>query len=40
MGKKGDETRRMIREKAAGLFAQRGFKNVTMNDICQVTGLS
>ena len=40
MGKKGDETRRMIREKAAGLFAQRGFKNVTMNDICQATGLS
>ena len=30
----------MIRERAAGLFAQRGFKNVTMNDICQVTGLS
>ena len=40
MGKKGDGTRKLIRERAAGLFAQRGFKNVTMNDICQVTGLS
>lgn len=40
MGKKGDGTRKLIREKAAGLFAQRGFKNVTMNDICQATGLS
>ena len=40
MGKKGDGTRKLIRERAAGLFAQRGFKNVTMNDISQVTGLS
>ena len=40
MGKKGDETRKMIRKRAAGLFAQKGFKGVTMNDICQVTGLS
>ena len=40
MGKKGDGTRKLIRERAAGLFEQRGFKNVTMNDICQATGLS
>lgn len=40
MGKKGDGTRKLIRERATGLFAQRGFKNVTMNDICQATGLS
>ena len=40
MGKMGDGTRKLIRERAAGLFAQRGFKNVTMNDICQATGLS
>ena len=40
MEKKGDETRKMIRKRAAGLFAQKGFKGVTMNDICQATGLS
>ena len=40
MGKKGEDTKRFIREKAACLFAQKGFKNVTMKDICTVTGLS
>lgn len=40
MGKKGENTKKFIREKAAGLFAQKGFKNVTMKDICSVTGLS
>ena len=40
MGKKGENTKKFIREKAACLFAQKGFKNVTMKDICSVTGLS
>ena len=40
MGKKGENTKKFIREKAACLFAQKGFKNVTMKDICSVTGMS
>lgn len=40
MGKKGEDTKKLIREKAVLLFAQKGFKNVTMKDICCVTGLS
>lgn len=40
MGKKGDETKRLILEKAMTLFAKKGFKNVTMKDICIDTGLS
>ena len=40
MGKKGDETKRLIIEKAMALFAKKGFKNVTMKDICIDTGLS
>ena len=40
MGKKGDDTRKRIREKACSLFARKGFKNVTMKDICMETGLS
>lgn len=40
MGKKGEDTIKFIREKAICLFAQKGFKNVTMKDICTVTGLS
>lgn len=40
MGKKGEDTKKLIREKAALIFAQKGFKNVTMKDICSVTGLS
>ena len=39
-GKKGDETKRLILEKAMALFAKKGFKNVTMKDICIDTGLS
>ena len=31
---------RAIPERAAYLFAQKGFKNVTMKDICAATGLS
>lgn len=40
MGKKGEDTKKLIRERAAYLFAQKGFKNVTMKDICTATGLS
>lgn len=40
MGNKGEETKKMIREKACSLFAKKGFKNVTMKDICIETGLS
>lgn len=40
MGKKGDETRRFILEKALSVFAKKGFKSVTMKDICVETGLS
>lgn len=40
MSLKGDKTRQIIREKAYQLFAQKGFKEVTMKDICELTGLS
>ena len=40
MGKKGDNTKRLIQEKATHLFAQKGYKTVTMKDICSATGLS
>lgn len=40
MSKKGDETKKMIIEAAKQLFAQRGFKDVTMSDICAATELS
>ena len=40
MGKKAEDTKKLIRERAAYLFAQKGFKNVTMKDICAATGLS
>mgnify|MGYP001773193376 CR=1 FL=1 len=40
MGNKGEETKKLIREKACSLFAKKGFKNVTMKDICIETGLS
>lgn len=40
MGNKGEETKKLIREKACSLFARKGFKNVTMRDICVATGLS
>ena len=39
MGNKGEETKKMIREKACSLFAKKGFKNVTMKDICNETGI-
>lgn len=40
MGKKGEEIKQIIKEKACLLFSKKGFKNVTMKDICMETGLS
>lgn len=40
MSIKGDKTKQDIREKAYQLFAEKGFKDVTMKDICERTGLS
>lgn len=40
MGKKGYETKQHIKEQAKILFSQKGFKVVTMKDICEATGLS
>ena len=38
--KKGDETERMILESAEKLFSRKGFKDVSMSDLCDQTGLS
>ena len=40
MSTRGDKTRQDIRKKAYQLFAKKGFKEVTMKDICELTGLS
>ena len=40
MSLKGEKTKQDIREKAYQLFAEKGFKDVTMKDICELTGLS
>jgi len=40
MSLKGDKTKQDIREKAYQLFSEKGFKDVTMKDICELTGLS
>lgn len=40
MLKKGDKTKQNIREKAYELFSEKGYKDVTMKDICEQTGLS
>ena len=40
MGKKGDLTKRHIKEQAMTLFAEKGFKDVTMKDVCEAAGLS
>lgn len=37
---KGDETRKNIIEAATMIFAQKGYKNVSMTDICEATRLS
>ncbi len=40
MSLKGEKTKQDIREKAYQLFVKKGFKEVTMKDICELTGLS
>ena len=40
MNKRGQETREHIKKCACSLFAEKGFKQVTMKDICEVTQLS
>lgn len=40
MNRKGEATRQFIKEKAYTLFAEKGFKEVTMKDICEAAGLS
>ena len=40
MGRKGAKTKETIRCQAYQLFAEKGFKAVTMTDICEKTGLS
>ena len=40
MGSKGIKTKEKIMKEAYLLFAEKGFKAVTMTDICQKTGLS
>lgn len=40
MGKKAETTKSNIRKEAYRLFAAKGFKEVTMTDICEKTGLS
>ncbi|MCI8410161.1 MAG: TetR/AcrR family transcriptional regulator [Lachnospiraceae bacterium] len=40
MGAKAENTKERIRQEAYRLFADKGFKEVTMTDICKKTGLS
>ena len=40
MSLKGEKTKQDIREKAYQLFAKKGYKDITMKDICELTGLS
>ena len=40
MNKRGQETRKHIKKCACSLFAEKGFKEVTMKDICEVAKLS
>lgn len=40
MGDKAKRTREKIQKEAYKLFANKGFKEVTMTDICEKTGLS
>lgn len=40
MGEKGNQTKKLIKKAAYRLFARDGFKEVTMKDICEETGLS
>lgn len=38
--KRGDETRALIKKCSCALFAEKGFKQITMKDICERTKLS
>ena len=40
MSGKKERTRELILEKAYHLFAQKGFRQITMKDVCEETGLS
>ncbi|MBS7009410.1 TetR/AcrR family transcriptional regulator [Anaerostipes sp.] len=40
MNKRGKATKKLIKEQACLMFANKGFKDVTMKDICDITGLS
>lgn len=40
MNKRGQETRKQIKKCAYSLFAEKGFKEVTMQDICEAAHLS
>lgn len=40
MGTKGEKTKKYICKEAYQLFAEKGYKRVTMKDICEKTGLS
>ena len=40
INKRGEETRKLIKKCACGLFASKGVKQVTMKDICEAASLS
>ena len=40
MAIKGERTRESIIHESYTLFAEKGFKQVTMKDVCEVTGMS
>ena len=40
MSVKGDKTRESILNASYGLFAKKGFKQVTMKDVCEATNMS
>lgn len=40
MATKGEKTRTLILDTSYALFAQKGFKQVTMKDICEITDMS
>ncbi len=40
MNKRGQETREHIKRCACPLFAEKGFKQVTMKDVCEAAGVS
>ena len=40
MNSKKERTRELILNKSYELFAKNGFKQITMKDVCEATGLS